>query len=48
MNEVVAKQGAPSITGTVYGFFSDANFKYLDVQITAGHLGSIRQRCWCN
>ena len=36
MNEVVAKQGAPSITGTVYGFFSDANFKYLDVQITAG------------
>ena len=36
MNEVVAKQGAPSITGKVYGFFSDANFKYLDVQITAG------------
>ena len=36
MNEVVAKQGAPSITGKVYGFFSDDNFKYLDVQITAG------------
>ena len=36
MNEVVAKQGAPSITGVVYGFHEDANFKYLDVRITAG------------
>ena len=36
MNEVVAKQGAPSITGVVYGFHEDANFKYLDVKITAG------------
>ena len=36
MNETVAKQGASSITGTVYGFFEDANFKYLDVKITAG------------
>ena len=36
MNETVAKQGAPSITGVVYGFHEDANFKYLDVRITAG------------
>ena len=36
MNETVAKQGASSITGVVYGFHEDANFKYLDVRITAG------------
>ena len=36
MNEVVAKQGAPSITGVVYGFYEDANYKYLDVKVTAG------------
>ena len=36
MGEVVAKQGAPSVTGVVYGFFEDANYKYLDVRITAG------------
>ena len=36
MNEVVAKQGNPSVTGVVYGFWSDANYKYLDVRITAG------------
>ena len=36
MNEVVAKQGAPSVTGVVYGFFEDENFKYLDVKVTAG------------
>jgi len=36
MNEVVAKQGAPSITGVVYGFYEDENFKYLDVEVTAG------------
>ncbi len=36
MGEVVAKQGAPSITGVVYGFFEDANYKYLDVRVTAG------------
>ena len=36
MNEVVAKQGNPSVTGVVYGFFEDANYKYLDVRITAG------------
>ena len=42
MNETVSKQGTPSVTGVVYGFFSDENFKYLDVQVTAGHLGNIR------
>jgi hypothetical protein len=36
MNEVVAKQGAPSVTGVVYGFYEDENFKYLDVRVTAG------------
>ena len=36
MGETVAKQGAPSITGVVYGFHEDANYKYLDVRITAG------------
>ena len=36
MGETVAKQGAPSVTGVVYGFFEDANYKYLDVRITAG------------
>ena len=36
MNETVAKQGAPSITGIVYGFSQDENFKYLDVEVTAG------------
>ena len=36
MNEVVTKQGAPSITGVVYGFSEDENFKYLDVEVTAG------------
>ena len=36
MNETVSKQGAPSITGIVYGFTQDENFKYLDVEVTAG------------
>ena len=36
MNEVVQKQGDSSITGIVYGFYQDANFKYLDVAVTAG------------
>ena len=36
MNETVGKQGAPTVTGVVYGFHEDANFKYLDVKITAG------------
>ena len=36
MNETVSKQGTPSVTGVVYGFFEDENFKYLDVKVTAG------------
>ena len=36
MGETVAKQGAPSVTGVVYGFHEDANYKYLDVRVTAG------------
>ena len=36
MNETVAKQGAPSVTGVVYGFHEDENYKYLDVRVTAG------------
>ena len=36
MGEVVTKQGAPSVTGVVYGFHEDANYKYLDVRVTAG------------
>ena len=36
MNESVSKQGDSSITGTVYGFYEDANYKYLDVAVTAG------------
>ena len=36
MGENVQKQGNSSITGVVYGFYSDANYKYLDVKVTAG------------
>jgi hypothetical protein len=36
MNESVQKQGASGITGTVYGFFEDENFKYIDIEVTAG------------
>ena len=36
MNEAIQKQGNAAITGVVYGFHEDANFKYLDVKITAG------------
>jgi|SaaInlV_120m_DNA_3_1039746.scaffolds.fasta_scaffold00199_3 hypothetical protein len=36
MNETVQKQGDASVTGVVYGFSSDANFKYLDVAVTGG------------
>ena len=36
MNEVVQKQGDSNVTGVVYGFFEDANYKYLDVAITGG------------
>jgi hypothetical protein len=36
MGEVVQKQGDVSITGTVYQFHEDENYKYLDVEVTAG------------
>ncbi len=36
MNETVQKQGNASVTGVVYGFFEDENYKYLDVKVTAG------------
>jgi len=36
MNENVSKQGASGVTGVVYGFHEDANYKYLDVRVTAG------------
>ena len=32
----LSKQGDSSVTGVVYGFHEDANYKYLDVKITAG------------
>ena len=37
MNEVVEKQGDNTVTGVVYGFFEDDNFKYLDVAVTVEH-----------
>ena len=36
MGESVQKQGDAAITGVVYGFTEDENFKYLDVRVTAG------------
>ena len=36
MNESVQKQGNSGITGVVYGFHEDDNYKYLDVAVTAG------------
>ena len=36
MNENVSKQGDSTITGVVYGFHEDSNYKYLDVRVTAG------------
>ena len=36
MNENVSKQGDSSVTGKVYGFYEDANYKYLDVAVTGG------------
>ncbi|AXF41237.1 virion structural protein [Cyanophage S-TIM4] len=36
MGETVAKQGSSGVTGVVYGFYEDANYKYLDVRVTAG------------
>ena len=39
MGETLAKQGDTSITGVVYGFHQDSNYKYLDVQVTGGVWG---------
>ena len=36
MNEVVQKQGDATVTGVVYGFATDTNYKYLDVEVTGG------------
>ena len=36
MNEAIQKQGDATITGVVYGFFEDSNYKYLDVRVTGG------------
>ena len=36
MNETVSKQGDSNVTGVVYGFYEDANYKYLDVEVTGG------------
>ena len=36
MNETCQKQGAPGVTGEIYGFTSDENFSYVDVVVTAG------------
>ena len=36
MNEVVQKQGDSTVTGVVYAFYEDENFKYLDVAVTGG------------
>ena len=36
MNESVSKQGDAAVTGVVYAFYEDANYKYLDVAVTAG------------
>ena len=36
MGEIVQKDGDSSVTGVVYGFHEDENYKYLDVEITGG------------
>ena len=36
MGEAVEKQGDDTITGVVYGFHEDENYKYLDVEVTGG------------
>ena len=36
MNETCQKQGDHAITGVIYGFTSDENFDYVDVEVTAG------------
>ena len=34
MNETVAKNGDPSVTGIIYGVHEDENFSYLDIEVT--------------
>ena len=36
LNDTAAKQGAPTVTGTIYALYSDENFSYIDMIITAG------------
>lgn len=36
VNDTTSKQGTPGTTGVLYAFFSDENFTYLDMEITAG------------
>lgn len=36
MNETVEKQGDATTTGVVYGFVTDENFKYIDIEVTNG------------
>ena len=36
MNEIVQKQGDSTVNGVVYGFYEDANYKYVDVAVTGG------------
>jgi len=36
VNDDVVAAGNPGITGKIYGFYSDENFNYLDVEVTAG------------
>ena len=35
-NETIQKQGDATVTGVVYGIHSDANYDYLDVEVTGG------------
>ena len=36
LNDNAFKQGAPTVTGTIYGLYSDENFEYVDMIVTAG------------
>lgn len=36
LNDNAFKQGAPSVTGTVYALYEDENFSYVDMIVTAG------------
>ena len=41
MNETCQKQGDATVTGRIYGFFEDENFKYLDVAVTGGTFATL-------